>query len=152
VVHARAQRPEDTTEIDEVMSIGQLADAAGVHVETLRYYERRGLLPEPPRSPAGYRQYGQPDLGRLAFIARAKSLGFTLAEVRDLLQKSRSLSGFGTAPAEGEVRVLELARRTLSTIEARRHELDQIEDRLRRLLEVCADPANEDCHALRFSR
>jgi MerR family transcriptional regulator, copper efflux regulator len=70
----------------EVLSIGQLAEAAGVHIETIRYYERRGLLPEPPRSAAGYRQYGPDDLWRLEFVGRAKTLGFTLTEVGELLQ------------------------------------------------------------------
>ena len=68
----------------ESLTISQLAHEAGVHVETIRYYERRGLLREPPRTPAGYRQYSTADLGRLQFIARAKQLGFTLAEVARL--------------------------------------------------------------------
>jgi DNA-binding transcriptional MerR regulator len=147
-VEARAEQHEDTTGTGDVFSIGQLADAAGVNVETVRYYERRGLLPEPLRTPAGYRQYGQADLGRLAFIARAKSLGFTLAEVSELLTQPRPAVGPGTGPEDGDLPVLELARRKLLTIEARRDELDQTEARLRRLLDICADPANEDCRGL----
>ncbi|MCH7939031.1 MAG: MerR family transcriptional regulator, partial [Candidatus Marinimicrobia bacterium] len=60
-----------------MLTTSQLANSAGVNVETLRYYERRGLLPEPPRRASGYRQYSQDDVARLQFIKRAKDLGFT---------------------------------------------------------------------------
>ena len=68
-----------------MLTTSQLAHKAGVNVETLRYYERRGLLPEPPRRASGYRQYSQDDVARLQFIKRAKELGFTLQEVQELL-------------------------------------------------------------------
>ncbi|HXQ61317.1 MAG TPA: MerR family transcriptional regulator [Acidimicrobiales bacterium] len=68
-----------------MLTIGQLAGEAGVNIETVRYYERRGLLREPPRTSAGYRQYSATDIWRLQFIARAKELGFTLAEITTLL-------------------------------------------------------------------
>ncbi|MCH7852380.1 MAG: MerR family transcriptional regulator [Candidatus Marinimicrobia bacterium] len=68
-----------------MLTTSQLANSAGVNVETLRYYERRGLLPEPPRRASGYRQYSQDDVARLQFIKRAKDLGFTLQEVQELL-------------------------------------------------------------------
>jgi MerR family mercuric resistance operon transcriptional regulator len=67
------------------LSIGQLARRADVNVETVRYYERRGLLPEPPRTAAGYRQYDPDTIARLHFIKRAQDLGFTLNEVEELL-------------------------------------------------------------------
>jgi MerR family copper efflux transcriptional regulator len=67
------------------MTIGQLAQRAGVNVETVRYYERRGLLPEPARTSSGYRSYDPETLARLLFIKRAQRLGFTLHEVEDLL-------------------------------------------------------------------
>jgi DNA-binding transcriptional MerR regulator len=67
------------------MTIGELARAAGVNVQTVRYYERRGLLEEPPRRASGYREYPESDLARLGFIRRAQGLGFTLAEIGDLL-------------------------------------------------------------------
>ncbi|MPY94460.1 MAG: MerR family transcriptional regulator, partial [Acidimicrobiia bacterium] len=60
-------------------TVGQLAREAGVNVETIRYYERRGLLPSPPRTHAGDRRYSEDDIWRLAFVRRAKDLGFTLA-------------------------------------------------------------------------
>jgi len=67
------------------MKIGELARAAGVPIDTVRYYERQGLLPAPSRTASGYRQYGHDDVGRLRFVRRAKALGFTLEEIRDLL-------------------------------------------------------------------
>jgi DNA-binding transcriptional MerR regulator len=90
-------------------------------------------------------------VGRLSFIARAKSLGFTLAEVAELLTPSEPASALDPAPAADDLAVLELARRKLVAVQARRDELNQTEGRLRRLLDVCADPANEDCRALRIS-
>ena len=68
------------------MRIGELARAADVNVETVRYYERRGILPKPRRSSSGYRLYGPPTVQRLVFIRRAQALGFTLAEVAGLLE------------------------------------------------------------------
>src|SRR2546423_12683141 len=65
-------------------TIGNLARAAGVSVETVRYYERRGLLERPVRRGAEYREYSEADVARLHFIRRAKALGFTLAEIREL--------------------------------------------------------------------
>ena len=67
------------------MKIGELARAAGVALDTVRYYERQGLLPLPARTASGYRQYGHDDAARLRFVRRAKSLGFTLEEIRELL-------------------------------------------------------------------
>jgi DNA-binding transcriptional MerR regulator len=124
----------------EVFSIGQLAEAAGVHVETIRYYERRGLLPAPPRTASGYRQYGADDLWRLAFVRRAKTFGFTLTEVGDLLH-----DGVRADPASVRVMVQD----KLEAIEERQHELAQVRARLERLVDICADPDSEDCTALR---
>ena len=66
------------------MKIGELATRAGVPIDTVRYYERQGLLPQPPRQPSGYRSFQASDVVRLRFVKRAKALGFTLEEVRDL--------------------------------------------------------------------
>lgn len=67
------------------LTIGQLARHAGVHIETVRYYERRGLIPEPPRRESGYRQYVREDVKRLQFIKRAQELGFSLRDIVELL-------------------------------------------------------------------
>lgn len=68
------------------LTIGHLAKQAGVNLETVRYYERRELLPEPMRKESGYRVYGQDDLHRLRFIRQAKSLGFSLNEIATILR------------------------------------------------------------------
>ena len=69
----------------ETLSIGLLAKKAEVNIQTVRYYERRGLLPDPPRRESGYRQYSKSDLARLRFIKHAKELGFSLREIMELL-------------------------------------------------------------------
>lgn len=68
------------------MKIGELARQASLKVETLRFYERQGLLPSPARTESGYRQYGADDLRRLRFIQQAKSFGFSLREIKDVLR------------------------------------------------------------------
>ena len=69
----------------ETMTIGKLAKRAGVGVETIRFYERKGLIPEPPRRRSGYREYSNDSLDRVRFIRGAKELGFTLKEIDGLL-------------------------------------------------------------------
>ncbi len=68
------------------MSRGELANQTGVNSETIRYYEKIALMPNPARSAGGHRLYGQPHLKRLSFIRRSRELGFTLQEIRELLQ------------------------------------------------------------------
>ena len=69
----------------EHLTIGQVAKNAGVNVETIRFYEREGLIGKPPRRPSGYRQYQPEIVGRIRFIRRAKELGFSLREITELL-------------------------------------------------------------------
>ena len=69
-------------------TIGEMGKATQTKVETIRYYERIGLLPKPPRTTGNYRDYGAPELGRLSFIRRARHLGFSLDQVRALLRLS----------------------------------------------------------------
>ena len=82
VVHYRVHtwRMDSTS-----LSIGEVAKEAGVGVETVRFYEREGLVPEPGRRPSGYRQYPPDTVRRIRFVQRAKELGFTLREIRELL-------------------------------------------------------------------
>lgn len=120
------------------LTIGQLAEAAGVHLETVRYYERRGLLPEPPRSAAGYRLYGLDDVDRLRLITRAKALGFTLREVGALLDDD----------ARGPEQVLAAVERKLADLEVRQQELEQTRRRLLVLSERCADGDDAGCSSL----
>ncbi len=69
----------------DVLSIGQVAKQVGVGVETIRFYERKGLLEKPKRNASGYRQYSQEAIGRISFIKQAKKLGFSLNEISELL-------------------------------------------------------------------
>ena len=68
------------------MRIGELAAQAGVPAATVRYYERRGLIGRPGRSPSGYREYTEAEVDRIRFIKRAQDLGFALEEIQDLLE------------------------------------------------------------------
>ena len=120
-------------------TIGRLAAAAGVHVETVRYYERRGLLDRPERTPSGYRQYTADDLWRLQFVGRGKQLGFTLAELADLLGAARTADD-----------VLVAARAKLTEIGRRQDELARVRARLESLAELCSDGDDADCTALRL--
>lgn len=113
----------------EKLSTGELADEAGVNVQTVRYYERRGLLPEPPRTPAGYRQYRPRDLQRLRFIRRAKRLGFRLSEIEELL-------GLRVRDTNCEA-VQSRAEKTIARIEEQMQELERMRVALRRLVEAC---------------
>lgn len=99
------------------LTIGHLARLAGVHIETLRYYERRGLIASPPRTRAGYRQFLPDTIRRVRFIKRAQGLGFTLEEIHDLLAL-RVQHGRGCAAVAWE------AQGVLARIEERMAELD----------------------------
>src|SRR5262245_58930085 len=129
------------------MTIGQLADAAGVNLETVRYYERRGLLPEPPRTAGGYRQYGDDDLWRLRLIGRAKRLGFTLAEIAELLDGDPAAPDDDGAPTE---RILAAARAKTGAVDIAIADLEVRRRRLEQLVGVCTDGPAADCSALRL--
>lgn len=105
------------------LTIGALARAAGVHIETVRYYQRRGLLPTPPRPPGGIRSYSADTLQRLRFIKRAQEIGFTLREVIDLLRlgdrhcrQTRTLAESKRADIDGRIRDLKRMQRTLNRL------------------------------------
>jgi MerR family copper efflux transcriptional regulator len=110
------------------MTIGRLAKQAGVNIDTIRYYERNGLIPEPTRRLSGYREYGPTDLARLRFILRAKDLGFTLAEIGELLSLSadRDVSG-----------VKRRAEDRLEQVEHKIKELQRVRRGLKTLIDAC---------------
>ncbi len=119
-------------------TIGVLARSAGVSVETVRYYERRGLLEQPPTEAAGYRQYSEDDVRRLQLVRRAKDLGFTLREIRELLGAAQSRSGN---------EVLEAARSKLDEVDGDIRRLEALRCRLSRLVEAC-ETGGQECVAL----
>jgi MerR family transcriptional regulator, copper efflux regulator len=108
------------------MLIGEVARRADVGVETIRFYERQGLVPEPPRTPAGYRQYAEETVSRLRFIQRAKQLGFSLREIEELLslrvRADASVAGVKARSAakireiDGRIRDLERMRKSLASL------------------------------------
>jgi MerR family copper efflux transcriptional regulator len=125
------------------LTIGRVAQSAGVAIDTIRFYEREGLLPEPKRRPSGYREYDIGTVSRLRFIRRAKDLGFTLEEIRELLALSADRHG-------GVEGVRERAATRLRAIEDRIAELQRVRDGLAELVEACpGHGAPEDCPILK---
>lgn len=112
------------------VTIGHLARKAGVNLETVRYYERRGLLPKPPRSLSGYRLYPTDAARRLRFIQRAKELGFSLREIKELLSLRVSP---GLSRAEVRLR----AEAKIADIQTKIQSLQSIEKTLRQLTKAC---------------
>jgi|SRR5436190_23667665 len=120
------------------MKIGEVADRGGVNLQTIRYYEREGLLPAPPRMASGYRLFNQETVRRVRFIKRAQELGFTLAEIRELLtlriEESRS---------SAEVRAIAQAK--IADIDNKVRHLDAMKRALTHLTDRCSGhgPATE---------
>ena len=105
------------------LTISRVAGAAGVHVETVRYYQRRGLLRAPPKPPQGFRIYPHDAVNRLRFIRRAQELGFTLAEIKILLslgdgrcRETRELAEHERSLIRGRVRDLKAMERVLGKL------------------------------------
>ena len=93
------------------LTIGRLARAADVGIDTVRFYERAGLMPRPQRTASGYRAYAAGDVERLRFIRRAKALGFSLDEIAELLRLSEGKGGRAGVKALAEKRLLDLERK-----------------------------------------
>lgn len=112
----------------EALGIGQLAKRGGVGIDTVRYYERNGLLAPRTRLASGYRRYGDLELARLRFIRRAQALGFTLREIKELLALS----------ARRDVgRVKRSAQAKLTDVEARIAALERVREGLGKLIAAC---------------
>lgn len=120
------------------VTIGKLAKLAGVGVETVRFYQRRGLL-DTPAGDGGVRRYGTNDLRRLRFIRRAQAAGFTLAQIKELLDLDQ---------ADGRQRALQLARERLVALDRAIEEMVEARDALRRLAADCADGGGTHCPIL----
>lgn len=120
----------------KTLTIGRLAQEVGINLETVRYYERQGLLPKPPRSKSGYRQFPRDAVRRLKFVRRAQQLGFSLREIRELLAL-RISSRINTA---------EIRRRTeskIADIEGKIATLESMKKSLRKMVESCAECASD---------
>jgi MerR family mercuric resistance operon transcriptional regulator len=118
------------------MTIGALAKAAGVGVETVRYYQRRGLLEEPRRPARGVRRYAAADAARLRFIRRAQEIGFTLEEVKTLLRLEQAPSCRGAR---------ELAATKLAAVQSRLRDLRRMRDALAGLIRQCDTQGDRAC-------
>ena len=127
------------------MKISDAAAASGCHLETIRYYERVGLLPEPERTRNRYRQYIDADVERLRFITRGRDLGFSLEEIRSLLRLAEN-------PDLSCGEVDQLARKHLGDIQARIADLQRMASELARTIGACHGDERGTCTILESLR
>ena len=123
------------------MKIGELSRATGTNIETIRYYERIGLLPEPDRTAANYRSYGDAHRARLAFVRHSRDLGFTIEEIRSLLD----LSDHPERECDEADRI---ATRHLSQVEEKIAQLTLLRDELTRIVGRCRGGIAADCRVI----
>lgn len=126
----------------EHMTVGGLAETAGVNIETVRFYENKGLLPKPERTSGGHRVYEEADVERLCFIQRAKEVGFTLKEITVLRQlreagDDRSCAG-----------VMELTKRKIEEIDGKLTLLTEMRKTLTEFYDSCPEDDIGTCHVL----
>ena len=118
-------------------TIGEIASRAGINISTLRFYERRGLLPAPPRNVYGHRVYDSAEVSRLRFIKRAQALGFTLAEIKELLTLRES-------PEANCDRIRDRAEDRLQATERQIEELLEVRASLEDIVESCRRERRSD--------
>jgi Hg(II)-responsive transcriptional regulator len=121
-----------------MMRTGTAAEQAGVNVQTLRYYERRGLLPRPPRRVSGYREFPEDAVRIVRFIKRAQDLGFTLDEIEELLRVRQD-------SRRDRARIQALAERRIHQIDRKLAELRAMKKALSHLLHCCREGATLEC-------
>ena len=114
------------------LKTGELAEKADVNVETIRFYERKGLLPEPPRMKSGYRSYPEENIQRIRFIKRVQQLGFSLKEIRELL----NLRSDRTSNCD---EMCLLTERKITEVRGKINDLIQIEKALTELMNNCEE-------------
>lgn len=120
------------------MHIGELSTATGVPARTIRFYEEKGILPEPDRSPAGYRVYDSVAMNRLRFLQRAQKAGLTLAEIRSVV----TIRDNGEAPCSHTRSLLEARKQEVAQ---RLRELEELQSELDRLIKASSDLAPDQC-------
>jgi MerR family mercuric resistance operon transcriptional regulator len=120
------------------VGIGALSEQTGVKIETIRYYEREGLLPSPPRTSGGHRSYSEDHLKRLTFIRRSRELGFSMAEIRELL----ALVDGGSYTC-GEIKALTLDH--AQSVRSKITDLQRMEKMLVEIASGCAGGTVPDC-------
>jgi Cu(I)-responsive transcriptional regulator len=120
------------------MRIGELARATGTKAETIRYYEREGILPSADRTDSNYRDYSEEHLATLRFVRRARQLGFSMAQVRELL----ALSDDSDKPCED---VDELVRGQLAEVDRKITDLSALRDQLGQMLQACQADRIAEC-------
>jgi Hg(II)-responsive transcriptional regulator len=120
------------------MRIGAAAEQAGVNVQTLRYYERRGLLPRPPRRTSGYREFPDDAVRVVRFVKRAQDLGFTLDEIEELLRLRND-------KRRDRARVRTVAAKRVEDIERKIAELQAMKQALSHLVHCCEEGATLEC-------
>lgn len=128
-----------------MLSIGTLAKRTGTTVQTIRYYEQIGLMPEPGRTDGGQRRYGDAGLDRLAFIRHSRDLGFPLEAIRELLDLSDS-------PEKSCAQIDAVAQKQLKAVQARITRLQSLEAELERMLGECHSDRVADCRILEVLR
>ena len=128
-----------------MITIGALSQRTGVNIETIRYYERIGLMPPPHRTGSGYRAYRPAEVDRLRFITRSRDLGFSLEEIGSLLHLAEN------ARLSCE-EVDALARRHLEDVRARLQDLRRMESELKRVIQTCGGGVRAQCTILETLR
>ena len=123
------------------MKISTVAANSGCNLETIRYYERIGLMPPPERTPKGYREYSEADVERLRFISRGRGLGFSLQEIRSLLRLAQD-------PGLSCSEVDQLARKHLDDILVRLKDLQRMAHELERTIDHCGGGQRGECTIL----
>lgn len=128
-----------------MLTIGNLAKKTGTKVQTIRYYEQIGLMPEPGRTEGGQRRYSDAELDRLAFIRHSRQLGFSLDAIRELLDLSDN-------PNKSCEDADAIARRQLIQVEQRMERLKALRAELKRMVHECSGGRSADCRVLEVLR
>ncbi len=126
-----------------MLSIGTMSRKTGTNVQTIRYYEQIGLLPEPERSQGGQRRYHDTDLDRLSFVRHARQLGFSLQDIREML-------GMADQPQQSCEEVDMIARRQLREVEQRMVRLKALRKELKRMIVGCSGNSIAECRILQI--